>query len=301
MKRILSIALAAILLLALWVPAFAAEEEEELPAYRLTEVKTYSGGVEDGSTVLVYGDDSAHPSEIHMTGPLTVDAILGYDEAGRLVSEHREDMGFISDAAYTYNDDGDVLEYTYSSTSADGTVTQSKQTSVYDDQGRCVSAVYETNFADGSQKYEYEYHYDGDVQTGFTSTFTGMDGAATVSEVTNTYDDDGNLIESGDSVYTYDEQGKRKTVSTDLGFMKMFTTYYYAPYLECDVTDSDSDGTVSRMFYVNFTYGTNVSESVASISAGEGDPELTFDDNGCLIKADPGNGQYVEFTYEPMA
>lgn len=325
-KRVFGLALALSLLLALAVPALAAEPEPAPePEYRLARVV-----IQGAEYTFTYGQGGYQPTEVLQNGVSY--ATASYDDAGR-VTAYQD--GHMSDS-YVYDENGDcvqkeetvdlgdgsyttITEYTYdeggncvrsegTQTGSDGSVYTSVTEFAYDEDGNCVREEKTGANSDGSMSTEVtEYAYDKDgnrVRTEYTRT----DGDEVYTEITeNAYDGAGQVLNEvvtvngekySESVYTYSEDSRSITKTRDNG--NVFVEY------ETQLLDVAWNKAAYGSFSTNScslalkdsTGSRNLFETSCSC---DGDPALTYDDNGYLVRVDGAAGNSIELAYEPVA
>ena len=333
MKKRLCLALSMILLLALAVPALAEAEEE--PEYRLSKV-TGSKGEE---ITLLYDDEKAYlPSVIQQIfqypredGELykTVEEThLSYDEHGWVTSYRSSAESFTC----SYDEEGRIIECI--NTDISGSVT--RYTYTYDEQGYVKSLdIYDTD-AEGagpamSVRYENIYETDGksfvrneyrDGQLNDTASCTCNEKGQIVG-IESTMDDSPFSIS-----ITYDKEGRVYFVSAQAGDLLGYYQYSYYPLLTAMETFTDRQGAdVIHDFDVFLTDSNQTgkqqipaftfddpcwSDFIMYKSQIGGymfeafidhvdEPQVTFDENGYLTHAEGSDGEYLTFTYEPVA
>lgn len=295
MRRILCALLALVTVLSLSVSAMAAEDSP----VRLTHVEIYSEGKIYQSVDISYYTGT-HMHERHdlqymydETGEEpagSVESTVVYDENGREVSSSNTYMeaGEISATAEsrnTYGDNGGIAERAIDTVQGGETTTS------------VTSYTYE--FAPNGYPATILEQIDGEDYMRRVYTYDEQDRVATI---------DNQMLMYGWSYfneYVYDDQDRvvANRVTFDNGAPGTYWEYTYDPDLYFDLRYSveySEDGLKPNgtTFYAEVPVRgerTGVSFSLA------GAPELTYDDDGYLIRADSGNGNYIEFTYEPCA
>ena len=307
MKRITSILLAAALLLALGASALASEEET--PAYRLTQVTEHGSDGTVNIYTLIYNGGGVCPDGLKYGeegGEEVHSEEYSYDAAGRIIGYTADtEYGMTIEGSFAYDEDGNLAEQSVS-TVTDYSTSRTTYTYTYDENGLKTGGTYTyvmaTAEGDTTQEDVYTYAYDEQGRlVSETDAWTDEDGNPQESVVTYEYDEDGTMISSGGDTKTFDEQGRETSYSYDWGWSAADCVYTYAPLLQCTsatATYSDMEGATDQ-FTVTLTTIENMPLNVAAMYNVK-DPELTFDDNGYLVKADAGDGRYTEFTYEPV-
>lgn len=295
MKRMTSILMAAALLLSLCAPVLAAEEA---PAYRLTQVTYYSSDGRSDVYTLVYNGDGVYPDELQ--GP-TSTWHYTYDEQGRLTADTMETEYTTTERTYAYDEAGNMVETTRNTTSDYST--SEKTTYTYDENG--VSTGYTTESlrktSDGTEMtetYAGVYSFDASGRKVSDKETWTSNGETTEGEITYEYAEDGTMTTSDGETYTYDEQGRELTYDYDWGWATGSYVYTYAPLLKCTGVEGSVDDQKSIYFQVELVFNENATTVGTLVNVKE--PALTFDDNGYLVKADAGDGNYMEFTYEQV-
>ena len=244
-----------VMVLSMSVTAFAAGEPEPTPEpeYRLVSVSERYAGENwaDFDYTFSYDNGGYLPSSYQRTqanyGSYTRAYTLSYDEAGRLVSERGQDVGFDGYQEYRYTYDGD---------------------------GRLVKKELEySNGSNGPTLDVTEYTYEGDgVFPSIERTITDQNGNVTT--------------EAGEPEFLESEM--RDLIYGKLYSLPFIGAGYNSNFGSFDIWLDDSVG-----------------RTIISSGIGNGvlaaEPQLTYDDNGYLIRADDGAGNYVELTYEPVA
>ena len=98
---------------------------------------------------------------------------------------------------------------------------------------------------------------------------------------------------TGTTAYTYDENGREIGLDSETYSSRS----YYVPLLDVDWESYPRDDYKDFLLSID----DNAGRTVYYWSLSSGEPTLTYDDNGYLIKADDGAGNYIELTYEPVA
>lgn len=337
-KRFFGLALVLVLTLALAAPVFAEGEREAVPAYRLTSVEqsdgTYVFAYDQGGwlpteitnptgvTLLTaaYDDAGRVISRQNLNGIYT----YGYDEDGNLLSYGFQDplFGDSSNRVYTYDENGNCIREEDTST-REGTTTTSAWEYTYDGGLETSSKVYKN----GELYYEVKNTYD-DAGVLLRGEYTYSDG--TTSTMEYTYDETGNLLrkesfKDGKSSYayeyTYDEAGNQlsETYYID-GEVNSETTRAYddeGREIQYDYADTYSSYSEKNVYTPPLTIRLNSDSSLGDsvwwalydsedvmIDTEEcgsytGEPQFTYDDNGCVTQID-FDGNSVVFTYEPV-
>ncbi len=312
MKRTISILMAAALLLSLCAPVLAAEGA---PAYRLTQVTSCSSDGSSNVYTLVYNGDGLYPDELR-SGPVDDSPIstryYTYDEQGRLTVERAEMKESTSEVTYAYDEAGNLAETVRTTTSTqsspEGTTentTVSTVTYAYDENGVSTgnTSVINRKTNDGTDSTEtivLEYSFDeSGRRTAEKQTWSDDAGFSDVSEMTYEYAEDGSATTSAGDVYTYDEQGRELTHDYDWGWSQGSYVYTYVPFLKCSGAEATYDGQMQTSFQLEMIFNEESSVSVGYLMDTK-EPALTFDENGYLVKADAGDGNYLELTYEQV-
>lgn len=343
-RRFLGVILALGVLMTLAAPAFAAAETEPAPApeYRLTSVTYTSAAYMTGEPVQIqfsYDGGGWLPTAIDVGGMYTIEATydegeraltidedlwkqtFAYDEAGSLLEKHStmyDDPDTVSSetvTAYTYNENGDELSYTYSRTGPGEDPSSTVIRDIYDDSGMLVGEDWEVS-GSYTAHIDHAYNEQGD-ESAYTAVRTYEDGTeeTVAEEYEYTYDDAGNMIDkttllegvpSTRVTYAYDEQGRR--ISEITGSREVYT--FYQPLLaadwECRMTYSfDESGNVigatpnnCLTVHLGDTAGNLLCEMYLDSPE---TPVLEYDGNGYLVRASGGAGELLEFAYEPVA
>lgn len=303
MKRIASVLLAA-MLLALCVPAFAAEEEA--PAFRPVSIAVSSAS--DAVRILqgytfTYDGDSADPAQIDLTDSSQVYTYT-YDEAGRMLTQVQDTgFGFVYTTSYTYDEDGQLAQEDLE-TSNNGEVT-SASTSVYTytESGKIAGLVYDSKYTyDGAEHQDHEevaYEYDEQDRTiRSSSTFSTDGGEPTSYELTYTYDEQGRCTTDAGAVVSYDEQGRMAQQEVnDPGVQVGTTTYTYAPFFKIQCfSGTEFDESVEASYQINYVWG----DIVQMLAMVDSTAELGYDENGLLTDVTFGDGSSIQIAYEPI-
>ncbi len=329
-KRMFSLTLALSLLLALAAPVLAAEEPEPTPEpeYRLTKVVgqteytfTYSQGGYLPTEVLSYGATCATASYDEAGRVIAFQdshssRAYDYDEDGNCVrSESANDFGdgpYTYVAEYTYDEAGNRVRKETTDTESSGAVSTSVTEYAYDDAGDCAREEHTYTDSDGTESTkvtEYAYDEDGNCVREET-TSTESDGSESTGVTEYTYDEDGQVLSevitsNGEHsmmsyTCTYGEDG-RSTKTYDNG--KIDTTYE-TPLVEViwstgSTTYSDGSAITYNSCVLLFFDSMGDTLLITDCNC-DGEPTLTYDDNGYLVKVDGGAGNTVELTYEPV-
>lgn len=146
----------------------------------------------------------------------------------------------------------------------------------YDEAGRLKTAEFETNYGLG-ESAEYTYEDDGTVTTEMTLKNPSGEG--------DTYSSDSMMMPGDGIVSTGDPEEYYSNLSS-VPLLGMGYNMYSGMNGDFEVWLTDNAG--GRIFtWCNLLH----TES----------PELTYDDNGYLIKASDESGNSFEFVYEPVA
>ena len=310
-KRVLCAALAACLALALTVPALA---DGDTP--RLTGVKLYVDGALDVEYSYTYEDGGSLPVSGRRTAPgdhtyvmfegtdreyvhdgmPSLDWTWGYDESGRVVTEHTETYpsGNTYVTRWVYDEAGRLLRLERDDPEGSGlSVLSTVESYTYDDAGR-LSFV--SSAEDGVVTYSSEYAYasDGSFSTQTNYFVTELDGKR-LDETGRSFHDKGAVSQT---VYDYDEAGQvRRETSIVDGMLWSETAYTY---------EADPLFTIQRALEHGYMNEGNTASCTFSLcdAAGKtvlsfslpGTPMLTRDGTGRLIRAEEEN-RYMEFLY----
>ena len=270
---------------------------EPEPAYRLTGASRYD------------------------EGEMTVQYALTYAAAGdslpSVVRETRSDAEY--ETSYTYLADGRVL-----SVDREGDASTSQMDSYFDESGKLVwqaevmrGRYYDENNEPAGWYTDREYSdyiydeadqliavttVDGNGERRVAQECTYAEGQRTGETATyyyQDYDPDSNgYIPVEDVVeytYAYDAEGRltRSETYRD-GEMTSAVDYTYAGPLRLA---SYASGAVSAAMLAGAEYQL----LSVGVSAEAGEPAVQYDDAGCLVRIEAGEGTYAEFTYEPYA
>lgn len=290
-KRFFSLLLVLCLLAAAAVPALAGEET---PAFRLTKVTVTSGGTA-AETTFVYDNGGWLPTQVKKGGDVFT---MEYDDAGRIITYTAPT--YTMQAAY--DEAGHMTEKTWQGDSSSHTVY------TYDEAGQVIRE--EQTADDFSSVVEYVYDEHGNV---ISQTTAAPGGEPDVNTYTYEYNDAGLAVSqtyditqpwgtfTGTYTYEYDGAGRMTKESYDDGE----DLYYYMPLLSGTWSRAiwtDFDGASSEEISLSLRLNDAAGEPVMSWScAMTGEPEMTYDDNGCLVKAADADGNMIELSYEPVA
>ncbi len=286
--------LALAMILALCVPALAAGDSP----VRLTQVDIYSDGMLYQHYELSYYEGTQlREQRVATYWPETKG--LQYDTSVTTYSE----QGLTQTVEGTFVDNGE-------------TVSTAKQTCTYDGNGDMVESVNESvdYGTERSSTNTYTYTYDDGGNLLSSTQYT--DGEENMTRE-YTYDGQGRVLTINNRVtvygwsylneYTYDDQDRVITnrVTYDNGAPGSYWVYSYEPdaYFELRYSLQYQDDPAklkpaNPAFYAEIP----AAEGRPGLSFGlHGTPMLSYNADGYLARADAGEGNYIEFTYEPAA
>ena len=312
-KRIFSMLLALCLALSLGTAALAAEEPEPTPEPEYRLVKVVSQGTEYTFT---YGQGGYLPTEILRNGAPYVTAAydenLNFTEYSYAYEFEGQEVADVETYASTYDEAGNCVRVEKDVTYGDGLHSNVITEYTYDEAGNCVREEGTTDYGDGdvsTSVTEHTYDDAGNcVREEYTHTVS--DGATSTKVTELTYDEDGRILsetitedsgESSGTTYTYGENG-RTTKTYDNGDM---TTTYEDPllvvswYIET-ITAPDGSAITHKDCILSLEDNMGMWIFQAGCAC-DGEPTLTYDGNGYLVRLTGTGGETVELTYEPVA
>ncbi len=298
MKKTVSMVLALVMVLVLCVPALAAESP-----VRLVQVDSYENGFLRRQTKLSYSEDGRlEQQDVTLYtfdgsgGAIgSTQTVTSYNEKGLVAivdATVRDGEGVTVDTAqtvYVRDGEGALLEtVTEAGLGEDTDISVVFYSFEYDDQGR---VAVETQSAGGVDFLIREYTYDDQGRVAATLSRMGESGWSYFNEYI--YDSDGRMI--ADRV-TYDNGTPgtclEYSYEPDLYFQLRYSVQYMDEAMKPSLKPSND------AFYAEVP-GT---EGQPELSFSLQDvPQLTYDEAGYLVLADAGNGNCLQFTYEPAA
>ena len=284
-----------------------------LPTEVLVELLSSGGQVK----IMAVYDEAGRLTSVQESVPLGVgvpdlggSATYVYDERGDLVETAGD--GGCYEYEYTYDEDGNCIQE--KRTGTDGALCEIAEMTeyIYDEAGNRARAErtydYDYSVSPLEDVMEYIHDEDGSLRDDCTSY---------TSVIEYTYDEAGNCIREEETGTrsdgtaftrttdrTYGEDGRiTTTIKTDK--KEEASTSYAMPLLSASwtvCTEYASDGPYTSSSIFSVSIKDSAGENAVSFSCFcNGEPTLTYDDNGYLIKADDGAGNYIELTYEPVA
>ena len=299
MKKTVSMLLALVMVLALCVPVLAAEASP----VRLAQVDSYENGELVQQTKLSYYEGTRLQQQDETQ--------YIYDEDGQL--------RFTAQTVTSYDEDGRTTIVDTTTTNGSGEVVYTEQTVyVRDSENVLLETVTESGLGDDTEisvvYYDFEYDDQGRVAV---ETQTSNGEVVFIREFT--YDDQGRVAaalsrmsEYGWSYfneYTYDDAGRMiaNRLTYDNGTPGSYLEYAFEPdpYFDLRYSLHYMDGAVKPSFkpsddafYAEVPAAAGQPELSFSL---QDTPQLTYDEAGYLVLADAGNGNSLQFTYEPAA
>ncbi len=290
-KRFFSLLLVLCLLAAAAIPVLADEGQS---AFLLTKVTVTSGGTAT-ETAFVYENGGWLPTQVRKGEDVFA---MEYDDAGRIT--------FYTAPTYTqqmvYDEAGHLAETTWQGESSIHTVY------TYDEAGQVIRQEQTTD--DFSSVVEYVYDEHGHM---ISQTTAAPGGEPDVNTYTYEYDDAGLALSqtyhitqpwgtfTGTYTYEYDDEGRLTRESYDDGE----SLYYYMPLLSGGWSRqiwTDLDGGSSEEISLSLGLRDTAGEQVMLWTCPmTGEPEMEYDDNGCLVKAADADGNMIELSYGPVA
>lgn len=337
----ITLALCVILTLAAPAFAADEPEPTPAPEYRLASITAASESYFTGQILFTYDNGGWLPTRIEPDDGLFVkeitydeagrvssvitdseeEKICTYDEAGNLLEEHTTTYDgdtVIGEEAYTYtyNENGDELSYSYNDLTP-GLDDQYSYTIryAYDESGALVGEDWDFPGMYTSH-ITYTNNEHGDEITTQTVQ-TSEDGTEinVTSQYEYTYDEAGNMtsetsIRDGETIgtttYAYDEQGRQTSQVSE----NYETHAFYQPLLGAEWTRTvsytmDESGQVvpdgaNAYFSVRLYDEADNLICDWAVNAPEV-PTPKYDENGYLVRVSCGEGELLEFTYEPVA
>ena len=296
-NRVFCIVLTLGILLSLAAPAVAAAEQEPTsePEYRLTSVSCQRiHATEPDTYSFTYDNGGYLPTKIKEASAFNeTETVISYDENGRVMSYQRSGQ---HPHTYLYDKSGKLLEETEMETMVFYNPELDRDiandfiyTYTYDEEETCTGykkTIIDEDGGEESLNYEYEYTYDG---AGRIAARSELCAGKLLNTTTYTYDDGGRLLE------------ETREEPTGDGNLISYYQYYWMPLLE-GIWERASNDWGGFSLFLRDAAGRPICRLCYSDLYEEfGEPTLTYDDNGYLVKMDDGNGCTIALTYEPVA